>query len=328
MDKKAFEIQFNWIFVLVAGTAILLFFALVVAKQKSISETSTKATILKSLNSIITGTGVSTDTINIINIPDSEIEVGCSRISLGGVSKQYQNLVLFAPSMLKGDKLITQTTAFSAPYRATNLLYMTSPQARYILVGSSSLAYDINKSLPGDINKEFYQSLPEIKNENNYKVRFVVFGDMVGFPKALQKMPDSDVTAVKVNGNSEKGTVEFWQKNGNSWAPKGSSAYIGKQSLIGVVYTDASEAYECNMQNAFSRLNMVTKIYMGKTRELAQRAAAQCSQFYANALSHLNSIFAASSGFNRGNVDTLADSAKSLDSDNTNARLYSCPFIY
>src|SRR3989338_1486438 len=272
MNKKGFEIQFNWIFVLVAGTAIILFFTVVVIKQKNVSETSTKATILKSMEAVITGASVSTDTTNIIDIPNSDIEVDCGRVSIGGVSKQYQSLVLFAPSLIKGNKLITQTLAFSTPYRATNLLYITSPQMRYIIIGDSKLAKEINKSMPSELKKEFYQSMPEIKNMNNYKIRFVLFENLIDFPKALEKMPDSDVTAIKINGDSEKGIIEFWQKESNSWLSKGTSFYIGKQSLIGTIYADTLDVYECNMRNVFSRLNLVTKIYAERTKKLTQGA--------------------------------------------------------
>lgn len=333
INKKAFEVQFNWLFVLVAGAAILLFFSVVVAKQKSVSETSTKATVLKSVEAIITGAGVSTDTINNIEIPLSSIEIGCGRISIGGVSKQHQNLVLFAPSLTKGSRLITQTLTFSAPYRATNLLYMTSLQIRYIVIGDTNLAKQINKSLPSELKKEFYQSMPEIRNSNNYKVRFVIFGEMIEFPKSLEKMPDYDVTAIKVNGDSEKGIIEFWQKEGNSWLSKGTSSYIGKSSLIGAVYTDTLELYECNMQNVFTRLNLVTKIYSEKTKKLVQKGTVssrdtQCNQFYNNALSQLNSIFEASSIFNRENIDVISESAKLLSDENKHAQVYSCTLIY
>ncbi|MBI3035508.1 hypothetical protein HYY71_04240 [Candidatus Woesearchaeota archaeon] len=328
MDKKAFEIQFNWIFVLVAGAAILLFFTAVVLKQKSLSELSTKAVVIKTIDAIITGAGVSTDTINIVDIPNSNIEVGCNR-----AAKQYQNLILFAPGLIKGDKLITQTMAFSAPYRATNLLFMTSPQVRYIIIGSNSLAREINKSLPSDLKKEFYESMPEIRNSNNYKVRLIIFENMIDVPRALEKMPDHDVTAVKVNGNNEKGTIEFWEKSGNSWLSKGSSAYIGKQPLIGAVYADTLEAYECSMRNAFSRLNFVTKIYAGRTRELLRRASIsgnqpQCSQSYSSALAHLSSISAASSNFGIDSINTIAAASKLLADQNKNAQIHSCTLIY
>lgn len=329
MDKKAFEIQFNWIFVLVAGAAILLFFTLVVVKQKGISEASTKATVLKSIGAIVTGTGVSADTTNIVDIPESSIDVSCGRISLGSVSRQYQNLVLFAPGTLKGDRLVMQTMGFSAPYKAANLLYMTSPQVRYIITGSSRLAGDINKSLPMEMLKEYYKSLPEIKYSNNYKVKFVIFGDMIMLPPSLKNMPDYDVTAIRIVGDDEKGVVEFWQKEGNSWLSKGSSAYLGKASLIGAIYADTKEMYECSMQNVFTRLGIVTRVYAEKTRKLAGSGTGmQCSQFYSSALSHLNGIYAASSSFSKANVDAIAGFAKSLESDNANSRLYSCPFVY
>lgn len=332
INKKAFEIQFNWLFVLVAGAAIILFFTVVVIKQKEVSETSTKATVLKSMEAIITGAGVSTDTTNRIDIPSSDIQVDCGRVSIGGVSKQYQSLVLFAPGLIKGDKLITQTLAFSAPYRATNLLYITSPQIRYIIIGNSELAKDINKSLPSELKKEFYKSAPEITNSNNYRIRFVLFGNIIEFPKALEKMPDTDVTAVKINADSEKGTIEFLQKESNSWLPKGTSSYIGKQSLIGAIYSDTFEAYECSMQNVFSRLNLVTRIYTERTKKLMEGAVTgsqiQCNQFYSNALTQLNSILAASSGFSMENINVIAESAKSLSGENKNAQIYSCTLIY
>ncbi|MBI2654695.1 hypothetical protein HYX02_07880 [Candidatus Woesearchaeota archaeon] len=333
MNKKAFEVQFNWIFVLVAGAAILLFFTVVVVKQKNVSETSTKASVLKSIEAIVTGASVSTDTTNIIDMPNSNIEISCGRISVGGISRQYNNLVLFAPSLVKGDRLITQTLAFNAPYRATNLLYMTSPQLRYIIIGNSNLAKDINKTLPAELRKEFYPSMQQIQNSNNYKVRFVIFGDMMAFPKSLERMPDSDVTAVRINGDTDKGVLEFWQKNGNSWLAKGSSAYIGKASLIGAIYTDSLNAYECNIQNTFLRLNLVTKIYSEKTKKLVQKLAlssrqAECSKFYNNALAHLTRISAASSNFNKENVDDIAETSKLLAGENKNAQVYSCTLIY
>ncbi|MBI2660166.1 hypothetical protein HYX07_03315, partial [Candidatus Woesearchaeota archaeon] len=317
MNKKAFEVQFNWIFVLIAGAAILLFFTAIVIKQKSVAETSTKATVLKSIEAIVIGAGVSTDTTNIISIPSSDIEIGCNRVSLGIVSKQHENLILFAPSLIKGDKLITQTMPFNVPYRATNFLFITSPQFRYIIIGNNQLARDINKTLPSELKKEFYTSIPEIKNSNNYRIRFIILSDMVEFPKSLAKMPDFDVTAIKINGDLEKGTLEFWQKDGISWQAKGSAPYIGKASLMGAVYADSLDIYNCNMQNAFSRLSLVTRIYIDKTKKLVQKESIssrqiQCNQLYNNGLAQLSSIFSASSAFNHQNVNAISDSAKSL----------------
>ncbi|MBI2657827.1 hypothetical protein HYX08_03995 [Candidatus Woesearchaeota archaeon] len=331
MNKKGFEVQFNWLFVLVAGAAILLFFTVVVAKQKSVSETSTKAAVLKSIEAIITGAGISSDTINTVNIPESDIDVGCGRISIGGVSKQYQSLILFAPGSIRGSRITTQTLSFNAPYRATNLLYATSTGARYIIIGNTNLAREINKTLPAELNKEFYQTAAPIVNANNYKVRIVAFEEMIPLPSSLGKMRDEDVTSLRVIGDAEKGAVEFYQKNGNSWLSRGSSIYIGRNSLVAAVYSDTLEAYECSMQNAFLKLNLVTKIYAERTKKLVQSGTSsrqvQCNQFYNSALTQLNRILAAPD-FNKENADIISESAKILAGENKNAQIYSCTLIY
>jgi len=330
--KKAFELQFNWIFVLVAGAAILLFFATVVIKQKSISEASTKTTVLKSIDAIITGASVTIDTTKIESIPYSQIDVECNRVSIGGISRQYQNLILFSPASIRGSKFVWQTDAFGVPYRTTNFLFITSQEVRYIIIGGNSLAKAINKSMPLSLNKEFYTALPEIKNSNDYAVRFIVFGDIIAFPASLQKMPDSDVTMLKISGDANKGELDFYQKSGNSWMLKGNSFYIGKPSLLAAAYTDAFGVYQCNMQNVFSRMKLVTKIYSEKVNELLKSASSikqsSCGQFYSSALAAINKIYSASSNFNKESVETITDSAKSLADENRNAQIYSCPLIY
>ena len=339
-NKKAFEMQFNWIFVLVAGAAILLFFTVVVIRQKNVSETSTKATVLKSIEAIITGASVSTDTTSIIDIPDSNIEVSCNRISIGGVSKQFQNLILFAPSIVKGDKLVAQTLSFDAPFKATNLLYLTSSKVRYIIVGNTPLAKEINKSLPSDLKKEFIPSISLIKNENNYKVRILVFdnSDINGID--LTKFASSDVTALKISGTLEKGNIEFYKKNGNLWLPKEDSVYLGKAALLGAVYSDSVEIYKCSMKNTFSKLNLVTKVYHDRTTLLPIKLAEQSSTVnrqtacdYHNALSYLANIestsaLAESASFDMGTITSIKESSASLATENSNLQKLSCPLIY
>lgn len=331
MNKKAFEIQFNWLFVLVAGTAIIIFFTVLVTRHKDISETSIKADVLKSIESIITAASVSTDTVNVLDIPNSNIEVGCNRVSIGGVSRQYQKLILFAPNLIKGDKLVTQTMGFSLPYKITNLLYMTSPQVRYIIIGNSEFAREINKSLPSELKKEFYKQIPEIKNLNNYKIRFIVFEDfdVEGIDLTnLEKMPDADVTAIKVIGDINKGEIKFYEKDGSSWSfPPETSLYFGKPSLIGAIYSDTLENYECNMQNVFSRLSLVTQVYIGRTGTLISPRQ-ECNDYYGNALAALDSILTVSSEFNEENVNDLAVAGNSLLNQNKNAQEYSCILIY
>ena len=339
-NKKAFEIQFNWIFVMIAGAAIIIFFTLIAVRQKSVSEASTEATILSGIESVITGASVSTDTIKIVDIPNSNIEISCNRISLGKVSKQYQNLILFAPSLIKGSKLITQTLEFKTPYRAANLLYATSPQVRYIIIGDNDLAKEINRSLPLQTAKEYYPSYDssKIKDFNNYKVRMVFANSNqpTAMPNSLIKTPDTGVSAIRITGDNKKGYIEFFQKKGNSFLSAGISSYAGLASLIGAVYADTQDSYECSMANTFTRHKLITMIYKGKANELINTASVKsdCKNTYNSAIGNLNTIEGKSASIEASRHLVLADineiekASGELADKNKELQKFSCPIIY
>ena len=76
MSKKGIvEIQFNWVLILAVGAVILLFFSVVIMKQKSISEVSISSIILKNLEGILSGAEVSIGTVNSVAIPKTKIKI-------------------------------------------------------------------------------------------------------------------------------------------------------------------------------------------------------------------------------------------------------------
>lgn len=337
-NKKAFEIQFNWIFVLIAGAAIIIFFSSVVIKQKGITQSSTNIEMLKQMENIISGASVSTDTIVPLNIPNFEIKVSCNKISIGASSSQYQNMILFAPSPIKGSKIVTQTLAFSEPYRSTNLLFITSTQVKYILIGDA-LMEEANKTLPAELDKETFKlyDASKIRNTNNYKVKLVFFNANVpsNIPNSLAKIPDSDVTAIKITGNIEKGSIEFYKKNDDSFILIENSAYIGKSSLIAAIYAESHDMYNCNMNNVFSRNSLVAQVYKGKTGNLiAMSARPDCKQIYADSLPHLSLIEAASSKLAKStkieisDINDISSASRALMSQNAEAQKFTCSMIY
>ena len=162
MKKRgAIEVQFNWVFVLIVGAMILLFFTTAIMRQKDISEAKIAATILTDLETITTGAKVSRSTFQIINVPDTKIKFSCDdclcKFSIGDNSKPFRDKVIFAPEYIKGRQVLAWTQEFSMPFRVSNLLYLTSPQLRYIIraSGSSNLLADlIDETLPDEILHE------------------------------------------------------------------------------------------------------------------------------------------------------------------------------
>lgn len=345
-SKKGFEIQFNWIFVLIAGSVILLFFIVFVMKQKSIQDSSTEATALRNIESIMIGAGINKDTTDRIDMPNLEIGISCDKIGIGSFSKQYQNMILFAPSSIKGTKLIWQTLDFSMPYKSANLLYITGPKIRYIIIGNTNLAREINKTLPLLVEKEFYEQLPVVRNENSDKVRFIILDNAMNLqlpvPNALEKMNDLDVTAVEIQGDSTNGELKFYQKSGPSWTLQGNTFYAATPSLIGAVYSDNLQNYECNMRNAFSRSLVTGAIHGSRLEELnngmdlTDQRQSTCSSIYARSrgilrkISDASRLLSESKAFSSlGNdMAELANEAKNLEGENTELQKYSCPLIY
>ena len=81
--KKGFiEIQFNWIFILVVGTIILIFFIMLIAKQKDVSEERVNKKILTYIDGILTGTEVRKKVTNTVDIPNIELEFGCDSYTI------------------------------------------------------------------------------------------------------------------------------------------------------------------------------------------------------------------------------------------------------
>ena len=333
-SKKGFEIQFNWIFVLIVGAAILLFFTVIIYKQRGISQSSTKITLLKEIEKIISGASASTDTTNIIAFPNANIKIDCNKISIDEVSKQYQNLILFAPPQIKGSELMTLTLAFNTPYRSANLLYMTNKQIRYIFIGDNDFAKETIKAIPSELKKEVYSlyDSTKIKYFNDNKVRLVfvnsLFSASSAAPSSLAKMQDSDITAVKISGDLDKGQLEFYERKGNAWISKGTSFYLGKSALFGAIYSDNLLNYECNMKNVFSRLSLVTIVYQDRTSGLMTSGRPECQNIYQTAAAKLNSIKTSSADFTQSSIDIIAAAAKDLSQQNKEAQKFSCPLIY
>ena len=85
--KGQLTLSFNWIFVMVAGAVILLFFVGLIVKQKDSSEQKLNFDVVNILESILVGSTVSEQTINTIDtsgISSMELFFECELDSDGG----------------------------------------------------------------------------------------------------------------------------------------------------------------------------------------------------------------------------------------------------
>ena len=357
--KSAIEVQFNWIFVLVIGAVILIVFFGFTFKQKRISEDIIQSSTVNALDAITKSAQSSAGEVSIVTVAKEEVGIECNRIRLGGASKQYENLILFSPKKLETTRLITHTMSLNIPYRVSNLLFVTSPDVRYILIGNyheatdlGNLARFVNKSIPKEISKEVYyinrptkadgsardpadKHYSEITNQKDKKVRVVIIGSLPNNWNSVRdkfKALKEDYSELIVNSNNG---LNFWQYENGALVAK-SSSFI-EESIMGAVYSDDIEQYNCNMQNVFKTISRVSNVYIGKLKALSAANVAkvpqQCEDIYgelykqetSGSNKYLDTI--AIANFPAGIVG-IKSAMTFLNQKNLDLQKKSCPLVY
>lgn len=346
-QKKAeMEVQFNWIFILVVGAIILIFFITVVYSQKKGSEEKLNIKVLTDIDAIITTAQVGTKTAHLLTIPKLDIRFECTEDCLceyfvrGAASrKQYRDKIIFSQNYLQGTRLVTWSYDWNLGFRIMNFLYLTNPQVRYVIydnpLDDPNFAEELDKTLPDESNKEVVESFNGFTDKNNYKVRFIFF-DESGYTNNVDSIYDltGNVTAVviKMTEHDEDdilngyGTVTYYDSEDSDGTIVN---FIGKASLLGTILNEYPEGYNCQMNNAIKRLNYIADVYSGRAEALTTSVSnPDCKQLvYDPARGNIEAIKSLNieDPINVGNVYAKI---KSLKGVNKAAQLYSCPLVY
>jgi hypothetical protein len=344
--RAVIEMQFNWIFVLIVGAIIIAFFLTVVQKCKPIAEKQVSSTVISDIDAVITGAKEAKDTAGPIDIPNMEITFSCDHYSIGQSQKKVRTNIIFSPDRIIGEKLIPWSLDWGMPYRASNFLYLTSPQVRYILVGDNNnqIFKDINEMMTDKINKELIgnSGLFSLPDKNNYKVKLVFFEVYKEVPSNLKTKNLKDMTAIEIWGGTSpgKGTVNFFKRTGSTFTQDGSADYIGNEALIGAIFAEDREMYVCNMNKAYQRLNLVSGVYQQRTHSLSAWAdtigRTDCRDLYNQTSVQLDDILSASSpttgnpprSLDSSEISQIHSSSNNLITINSDLEGNSCPLIY
>jgi len=318
--KGVISIQFNWVFILIAGVLILLFFGSLVLKGREASDTSVAGTILTNMQTILTGAEVSVRTINQIKIPDKEIKFSCDKIFVGNIDDDItKNKIIFAPEVIKGRTLLTWALDWNAPYHVTNFLYLTTPDIKYIFIGNlNDEAEELFNLLPDEINKKREDMSNIMDTGNNFKL---VFFDVPSpdVPPNLKSIPDKRVTAINVNSDSNE--IEFYSKRGNEFKSTGTADYLGNPLVLGAMFSGSREDYECNVKKAFNKLKIVSMVYEERTNTLkGLYSGTGCMSYYITAPFSMN--------YPAESIDEIKSNIDSIKTSNQYLQSSSCPTIY
>lgn len=338
--KAQVEVQFNWIFVLIAGAIILFFFVGIVIRQKTVSETKLAGSVSEDLRAILVGAGLKPGVTNLVDIPDIDIVFNCDEsddswfgVGIDGKVSKSTGLPIepvFAPKLVKGRQMITWALDFNAPFAVTNLLFVTSPEIRYIFVyEDNTRADEIFEKLPDFMFKERISAnqVSGLQDLNNYKIKFVIFEDdsVLSSIESLDILRENDVSVVQIMGD---GNLRFWKKQGSRFVDEGSSFYIGENMDYGAIFAEDLESYECNLRKVFRRLNFVSELYSMRESAIIQKLTQErCEDYYARSISILSEK-AEQCNDDLSKCSGLKPYIEDVEENNNNLELKGCPVLY
>ncbi len=284
------SLTFNWIYVLIAGAVILLFFVGIVVKQKAASEEMLAGDIVGIMDSIFNAAGVSEKTKNFLDISGLagytlyfDCMDGLGEYGVKGSSGKAENAIdpIFAPLEISASQLIVWSLPYKLPYKVIDFLFVTSINTKYFLFGESSFAKEFIEAASGfniqHARAGEYQSLDPGKN---FQVRIIdADGNVVRegspVPQKFSELDKNRVTAVSfIFEESIKKAVYYSMDSQGKWRKSGPAVPIlslgGEKDAASyaAVFAQDGTIYQCNMKKALKRLEYVNLIYEEKLGEI------------------------------------------------------------
>lgn len=356
-NKKAVvEVQFNWIFILIAGALILFLFSSIILKQKSTADSTAQTTLLKDITSIAVGSETTAGVTNELELSKASISFGCNTIRIGQKSQPLQQMAIFSPSTAQ-TPLIIHTREWSLPFRVTNVVYLSSPKIRYVLIGDSTLAKQINKSMPEKFLEDYYEKTTDYTSflstppQKDNHIRIILFkGGSYTDTTTLKNqlfskyalLTNKETSLLIVDGSQNTGDIEFYSKGKTSWdkqdtVPPTTFHYLKEEMLVGAIFTDTYEQYQCIQSNMLKKLRTVSDIYDKRRHSLFTNTTAphmlvRCNSDYKDSTAGGQAAISLNTLKTSSNLDNLFAAAYGptigLATINKDLERSSCPLLY
>lgn len=354
MRKKAIELQFNWIFILIAGALILAFFFSVVQKQRALSEEKLSITLSSQMDAVFAGAIESKGSTRPLATPKPGIAFSCSNVCdcffrIGEKDNPLDDKLLFAPAMIKDQDSRAWAVEWKLPFRIANFLMLTSPAIKYYLVYESSnprsaqLYQKLRKGLPQEINAETISSASGaygVQPEGYLHSRFVFIGTSAPDIRELNPaFGDAGVSGVWIDEDLRN--VVFFEKiepdelEFNQYQ----SLIAGEVGAFGAIFAADHDMYNCMMRNAFGRLSIIAKVHAERASALQEimenlvEPRLECSGAYAAIIPELENVgqkaeLLMTSFPDEETLRNVAGGQSVLQQYNQNLILQSCPELY
>lgn len=293
INKKGIELQFHWIFILIAGALILGFFLSFALKQRVIGQERLQYTLLSQVDDILAKSQLKGGIAQSIPTPAQGIGFSCTQgcdciFQIDNANRPFSQPI-FAPELLIGQDTFIWSLEWKQPYRVTNFLYLTNPNVKYYFV------YDEGKSQSRTLHQELTKNIPPpIIQENeiltNFNYENITLGEInsleaedydyhkfvfINVPaQTPAKFSSKEATAISINEQS----ITFLSKTRrqNTFQENDVQRHIGIPSIYAAIFSQDSSMYSCGIEQALHKLSTISKILAKRAGDL--QAATLCSE--------------------------------------------------
>ncbi|MFT4304318.1 MAG: hypothetical protein ACMXYG_07160 [Candidatus Woesearchaeota archaeon] len=362
IKKKAIiEVGFAWIFILIAGVAILGLFVYITNNQAGFFKNLITANLLKDLNAIFVGATVSKDTAAIFSVPETRLTFACDSYGIDGITHPLAGRIIFAPPFLKTNELITWTKPWSLGFRITNFLFITSPYVKYYVLHDSQHANIANKifdNLPDHLEKEIIplaSTDPDkyIKNQGYDRIHVLVvtnyynppISNNIYDPNDFRGYADNEivfiylVNAEDITETILRGSILFKDKNQvlkyflpDSPNPPLMQDTYDVSSVYAAFISGNQDVWQCMMVRAYFKARDVVRIYERRNQllSLSMTAFPNCVNHYNNLIADEFTLMVNNLGEGAASPELhlLKNNIVQFNYFNNNLERLSCPLLY
>ncbi len=356
MKKKAMiEVQMNWVYIIIVGSIILIFFVVIGTRYAKNAEVKINAQILQQLDATVIGASQSEKSANQIDIQDTSLTISCScngnncasqiEVTNSGLAKDISFFPIFSVKTIENSPLITWSQEWNAPFKVTNLLYITRDDVHFYITsdgtdGDEQFAEILYQKMKENkfikVDKIKLTELNSIAANNLYLLRVIEIKSQPAQTISNDsKMSDNkgakNIDLLIINPENEKsGNFQLYTiKKNNKMVNKNEPAniYLDQPTLLAMIFSEDTQFYLCNLNKALKHYDVISKIYLKKTDQLAtEPALTYCQSYYNSAQNLLKQDF-----FSNGNTMSLQSTITQLNQINEQLLVApggSCPQIY
>jgi hypothetical protein len=303
--KKAQAMQFNWIFVIVAGAIILVFFLGFGVQYVGLQKTRENVEASKGIDQLINGLKGQEQFKSIEFNNDFTFEFKCDSFVINKDPKSIQYLdgkIIFTQNTSNINTVYAWTKEFKKVYRIDNLVYLVDSRRHFyfIIDGNNEYVDHLYSEVPStfdNIQEVTYEDVSTgsmIKGINN---EFIFFSS-----------PSQD----KIDELKNKGNILIIDPLSKliTFEDNKEFSIIDDSLIYGAIFSGSSSSYKCSYDSLVKKFNIINNIYQKK----AENTQNCCSNGFCDYTHLINGL----NGLTIDSSDSYVSQIEQINRENAN----------